>query len=380
MPRIVSLIALSSLVGALLPTPAAVAGRWVPDGTESQSTTVPDGPVSIDPGGPAGPGSASQPTGSSDDVGSDCDPDQDLPNFTKKNLAQETVLSTTTESTTPSTKDERRNKPLQVQTVALPDQMLSFSYVKKVEGHFLNQYALQVWGKSTRTTTIQPFEIWEVSKWQSRQQKLVERTYQVTEWDQMVVCPSGAIDSQLVDINVTSEQSNEFTPWAPQTGETLLSSGEDPPVVVDKLTSTYSVAVLVHKQSLAKLGGPAAGSKARAGISVSGDLSRRGQEAMSASTGRASGVLGAGQVNASMATTNAYSYTGGQAVSFLASSVKDLTLQAPGFQGPLVLAGGKVQHNGATYKVQAVTVQEGIVKSVSFYGPDGKVVKATVAP
>jgi len=377
MPRVVSLVALSSFVGALLPAPAAVAGRWVADGTENQSTTVPDGPVVLDPGVPAGP---AEPSASVNDSGSDCDPDQDLPNFTKSTLAQETVLSATTENTAPSTHEERRNKALQVQTLALPDQMLSFSYIKKVEGHYLNHYALQVWGKSTRTTTIQPFEMWAVSKWQSRQQKLLERTYQVTEWDQMVLCPSGAIDSQLVDISVTSEQSTEFTPWVPQTGETLLSAGEDPPVVVDKLTATYSVAVLVHKQSLAKLGGPAAGSKARAGVSVSGDLSRRGQEAMSASTGKTSGVLGAGQVNASMATSNGYTYTGGQAVSFLASSAKALTLQASGFQGPLSLVGGHVAHNGATYKVQAVTMQEGVVTSVSFYGPGGKVVKATVVP
>jgi len=42
--------------------------------------------------------------------------------------------------------------------------------------------------------------------------------------------------------------------------------------------------------------------------------------------------------------------------------------------------GGHVAHNGATYKVQAVTMQEGVVTSVSFYGPGGKVVKATVVP
>ncbi|MEB3236469.1 MAG: hypothetical protein VKO64_02440 [Candidatus Sericytochromatia bacterium] len=374
-------LSLTIALGTTFMAQSAMAGRWVPDGNETQSTVVsnpeaPSDPTPDDPPAPSAPDSGA----TVGPAGDDCDPDQTLPNITKKSLVQETVLSETTESLSPATHLERRDKAQVTTTTSLPDQLLSFSYVKRVEGRFRNQYALQTWGQFKRTTTVQPYAMWEVSNWKERKNSIVERTYQTTEWDQMVTCPSGQIDSELVDISLSTEEVTVTSPWQASSSAFIVSEDEDPPVVVDTMVATYSKEVLVHKQTLAGIAAARAGAAAPRSQVLSGDLTTRAQQALSASSGQVRNQMGAARVQASAATSGVTTYSGTQAAKLLAGIVKAVNLNASGFGGSLQLVGGKVVHEGTTYAVKEIRVSGTTLQSVTFYGPGDKAVTATVAP
>ncbi|MEB3299880.1 MAG: hypothetical protein VKO21_10395 [Candidatus Sericytochromatia bacterium] len=296
-------------------------------------------------------------------------------------MVQEAIINETTEKTTPAVTVERRNKALQSTTTSLPDQMLSVSTFSKVEGNALSKYAYETWGKFSRTTTVQPFENWEVTKWQERVQRLTEKTYELTTWDQLVSCPSGHITSQMVDYEMTTEGPfTEYTPWSAKSSEKLVSLAEDPPVVTESMIATYSKIVLLQKQMLAKFSNVAAGSEAKASMPFAGDKGRHAGRAGTAGASQVRSTLGSGQVKASAAASTLTSYGGAQASAMLASIQQKVQLYATGFNASLVLAQGFVWYQGKSHAVKKVTTQGQNLFSVSFVGPGGNIIEATLKP
>ncbi|MEB3300149.1 MAG: hypothetical protein VKO21_11775 [Candidatus Sericytochromatia bacterium] len=274
----------------------------------------------------------------------------------------EQQLSSTPETTTKVTTEERRNLA-PIVTVREEERAQAKVPFNKIQGRVQTFYTRQRIDKFKVTTTVQPYDLYDVTRWQHREHKVFAVTYRVTETLTWTDPKTGETLTQAAPAYDETVSENRTTAWENRSSEKRTKSDKDAPVDVDTYLSNREVVEVVGRRAIANFSAAVAGQNVDTGArAFAADRSRSGARAGQASGVQVRSVLGQSKVKAQ---ASASAFSGGNAKQVLMGSA-GLQLKVGGVSAQ-IQSGGLVRYQDKVYVPTAVVRgEDGSIQSVSF--------------
>jgi|GEM_PF-1361189 len=286
----------------------------------------------------------------------------------------ERELSSVPEETTKVTTEERRNDAAIVEVYEYPgkatdpvrtDREGPRTTFSTISGRIQKFYSRQRMDHYRVTRTIQPFKLYDVTRWERRYHKVFEVTYRVTDNLTWTDPRTGEVLSQAAPSYDVTASEPRTTAWENKSSEVLTKVDRDPPVDVDTYLGSRNIDTLIYTRALTALTAGGAGSKAKVGANAfAGDRSRSVGQAKVASGREARTMLGQTTVAArAQATTVNVSGQSARAISWPGAFVGKFLSFGNGANDKVqVLDNGQLKKGNQRFNALDVSVVGGVLQ------------------